>query len=80
MAIFKGVSPGQPIQGAARFNVPAVGTGRQAGAAAPITHHTHSMLSQASRNPRLTNIASVSAQLKAHAGRVGVQNPKGSKR
>lgn len=80
MAILGKGASGQPLRGAVRFNTPAVGTGRQDGAAAPITAHTHSMLSQASRNPRLTNISSVSAQLKAHAGRVGVQTPKGSKR
>ena len=45
----------------------------------PNSAHTHSMLSQAARNPRLTNISSVSAQLKAHAGRVG-PGTKGSKR
>jgi len=47
---------------------PAVGTARQAGAVHP---HTHSMLAQASRVPRLANIASVQAHLKAHAGVVG---------
>ena len=77
MPIFTKTGINQPIRGAATFNVPSVGSNRQAAA---ISHHTRSMLSQASRNPRLTNIASVSAQLKAHAGRVGIQQPKGSRR
>jgi hypothetical protein len=64
-----------------RFVTTSVGTARQAGASYnPNTAHTHSMLSQASRVPRLSNIASVQQQLKAHAGRVGVQTPKGGKR
>ena len=76
MAIFP-VSP-KPI---GRFvKTPSIGTARQAGAAYhPNSAHTHSMLSQASRVPRLANIGSVQAHLKAHAGRVG-PGTKGSKR
>lgn len=70
---------GQPLRGSQRFQVPATGTGRQAAGTHPNSAHTHSMLAQAARNPRLTNISNVQAQLKAHAGRVG-PGTKGSKR
>jgi len=68
MAIFP--SRTRPIAGN-RFNVPAVGTGRQQGAVvAPANAHTRSLLSQASRNGRLANIGSVQSLLTAHAGTV----------
>lgn len=70
---------GQPLRGSQRFLVPATGTGRQAAGTHPNSAYTHSMLSQASRVPRLSNISSVQNQLKAHAGRVG-PGTKGSKR
>lgn len=58
---------------------PSVAVQKQASTYHPNSAHTHSMLSQASRVPRLANIGSVSAQLQAHAGRVG-PGTKGSKR
>jgi len=68
MAIFP--TSTKPIAGN-RFPVRGVGSSRQAAATAPThapTAHTHSMLAQAARNPRLNNISSVGAMLKAHAG------------
>ena len=67
MAIFP--SRPRPIVGN-RFPSSSSGSSRKDAAAYhPNSAHTHSMLSQASRVPRLANISSVSAQLKAHAGR-----------
>jgi hypothetical protein len=68
MAIF----PSRPagIQGN-RFPTAANTSGASRKAAAaynPNSAHTHSMLAQASRVPRLANIGSVQALLKAHAG------------
>ena len=68
MAIFP--SRPRPIPGN-RFPTATAGSGASRKAAAaynPNSAHTHSMLAQASRVPRLANIASVGALLKAHAG------------
>lgn len=73
MAIFP--TRAKPI---GRFAPTSVGSSRQAGATHPNSAHTHSMLAQASRVPRLANISSVQTQLKAHAGRVG-QGTKGKR-
>jgi len=77
MAIFP--SRPRPIAGN-RFPSTSSGSSRKATAAYnPNSAHTHSMLAQASRVPRLANISSVSAQLKAHAGKVGAGNKAGRK-
>lgn len=68
MAIFPRRPVGIPGN---RFPTAAAGSGASRKAAAaynPNSAHTHSMLAQASRVPRLANIGSVSALLKAHAG------------
>jgi hypothetical protein len=58
-----------PIGVSNRFATRSVGSVRKAGAVAtPHTQFNHSMLAQASRVPRLANITSVSAALRAHAG------------
>jgi hypothetical protein len=81
MPLLKKTGFAQPISGA-RFVTASKGVGsarKQAAAPAQITAHTHSMLSQASRNGRLTSIGSVQSMLTAHAGFVGPGN-KGSRR
>lgn len=68
MAIFPRRPVGIPGN---RFASAATGSGASRKAAAaynPNSAHTHSMLAQASRVPRLANIGSVSALMKAHAG------------
>ncbi len=58
----------RPIGIPGKFPVRASGSNRKAGAYHPAQAHTHSMLAQASRVPRLANIGSVQALLSAHAG------------
>ncbi len=54
-----------------RFAPMSSGSNRKAAAVInnPALAHTHSMLAQAARVPRLANISSVSKLLSAHAGR-----------
>jgi hypothetical protein len=65
MAIFP--SRPRPIGIPGNFPVRASGSNRQAGAYHPASAHTASLLAQASRVPRLANIGSVQALLRAHA-------------
>lgn len=68
MAIFP-IGPKPIGPPANRFVTRGSGSVRKAGSVVhvPNSAHTHSMLAQASRVPRLANISSVSAMLKAHA-------------
>lgn len=73
-AIFPRTTPGLTGGGGNRFLRTSVGSNRKAASVGPQivhTHHTASMLAQASRVPRLANIGSVQSLLRTGATRTG---------